>query len=312
MAEANWTSVSEFVLLGLSERQDLQPLIIAVILVTYLLNLVGNSMLVGLVWTDPQLCSPMYFLLSQLSMVDMGVVSITLPQALVQTLSQHWVIPFSSCLAQLFFYLLVVNMEGYLLAAMAYDRYVAVCDPLRYAAVVTRSLCLKMVAASWAVVIPHSLLHAVMTAQLRYCGNRLQHFFCHQQSLLRLSCTRPFVHEMVVSTQGVLVVLGPFAFILASYARIGVAVARLRSAQALRKALSTCGSHLTVVFLKYGSVAWLYFHPDSSNIPGQKQPVTFFYTAVVPTLNPLIYSLRNKDVAAALARAKRKVLARFT
>ncbi|XP_006113946.2 olfactory receptor 1J1-like [Pelodiscus sinensis] len=308
MAEANWTSVSEFVLLGLSERQDMQPLIIAVLLGTYLVNLVGNSMLVGLVWTDPQLRSPMYFLLSQLSMVDMGMVSIILPQALVHTLSQHWAIPFTSCMAQLFILLAVGNMENYLLAAMAYDRYVAVCNPLRYAAVVTRSLCLKMAAAFWVVVISHALLHTVMTAQLRYCGNRLQNFFCHLKFLLRLPCTRPVINELVVSTAGALVTLAPLTFIVASYARIGVAVARLRSVQALRKALSTCGSHLTVVFLTYSLMLWLYFHPDSIKIQGHDQQVTFLYTAVVPTLNPLIYSLRNKDVAAALRRAKRKVL----
>nr|XP_006113090.1 olfactory receptor 1361-like [Pelodiscus sinensis] len=309
MAEANWTSVSEFVLLGLSERQDLQPLIFAGLLATYLVNLVGNSMLLVLIWADPQLASPMYFLLSQLAMVDMGLASITLPQALVNTLSQHRVIPFASCLAQLFLYLAVDNMEGYLLAIMAYDRYMAVCDPLRYAAVVTRSLCLKMAAASLAVVISHGLLHAVMTARLRYCGNSVQHFFCDVPPLLRLSCTRPVASELVISTQGVFVVVAPFVFILASYVRIGVAVARLRSAQALRKALSTCGSHLTVVLLTYGSVAWLYFHPDSSTTQGQKQQVTFLYTSVVPTLNPLIYSLRNKDVAAALRRVRRRVLA---
>uniref|UniRef100_K7EXY4 Olfactory receptor n=1 Tax=Pelodiscus sinensis TaxID=13735 RepID=K7EXY4_PELSI len=307
MAEANWTSVSEFVLLGLSERQDLQPLIFAGLLATYLVNLVGNSMLLVLIWADPQLASPMYFLLSQLAMVDMGLASITLPQALVNTLSQHRVIPFASCLAQLFLYLAVDNMEGYLLAIMAYDRYMAVCDPLRYAAVVTRSLCLKMAAASLAVVISHGLLHAVMTARLRYCGNSVQHFFCDVPPLLRLSCTRPVASELVISTQGVFVVVAPFVFILASYVRIGVAVARLRSAQALRKALSTCGSHLTVVLLTYGSVAWLYFHPDSSTTQGQKQQVTFLYTSVVPTLNPLIYSLRNKDVAAALRRVRRRV-----
>ncbi|XP_075771005.1 olfactory receptor 1J1-like [Pelodiscus sinensis] len=250
----------------------------------------------------------MYFLLSQLSMVDIGLVSIILPQALVHTLSQHRAIPFVSCMAQLFSYMVVVNMEGYLLAAMAYDRYLAVCDPLRYAAVVTRSLCLKMAAASLAVVIPHGLLHTIMAAQLRYCGNRLQHFLCHMQSLMSLSCTRPVTKELVVSTEGVLVVGAPFAFILASYTRIGVAVARLRSAQALHKALSTCGSHLTVVTLTYSTVVWLYYHADSSNTPGQKQQVTFLYTSVVPTLNPLIYSLRNKDVAAALRRAKRKAL----
>ncbi|XP_006111726.2 olfactory receptor 2G3-like [Pelodiscus sinensis] len=281
MDDANWTSVSEFV---------------------------ANSMLVGLVWTDPQLHSPMYFFISQLSMVDMGMVSIILPQALVHALTQHRTMPFASCMAQLFIYVAVFNMEGYLLAAMAYDRYVAVCNPLRYAAVVTRSLCLKMVAASLAVVIPHALLHTVMAAQLRYCSNHLQHFLCHMQSLMSLSCTRSISKELVVSIEGVLVVGAPPTFILVSYIFIGVAVARLRSAQAVRKALSTCSSHLTVATLTYGTVIWVYFHPDSGNTPGQKQQVTFLYTSVVPTLNPLIYSLRNKDVAAALRRAKRKVL----
>uniref|UniRef100_K7F2B3 G-protein coupled receptors family 1 profile domain-containing protein n=1 Tax=Pelodiscus sinensis TaxID=13735 RepID=K7F2B3_PELSI len=276
MAETNWTSISEFMLLGLSERQDLQQLIFAGFLVTYLLNLVGNSMLVGLVWTDPQLHSPMYFLISQLSMVDIGMVSIILPQALVHTLSQHWAIPFTSCA--------VGNMEGFLLAA----------------------LCLKMAAAFWVVVISHALLHTVMAARLRYCSNRLQNFFCNLQLLLRLPCTRPFANEMVISTVSLLVTVVPFTFILVSYARIGVTVVRLRSAQVLHKALSTCSSHLTVVLLMYGSVLWFYLHPDSSNTP-HKQQVTFFYTSVVPTLNPLIYSLRNKDVAAALRRAKKKL-----
>ncbi|XP_075770997.1 olfactory receptor-like protein DTMT [Pelodiscus sinensis] len=307
MAEANWTSISEFVLLGLSERQDLQQLIFAGFLVTYLLNLAGNSMLVGLVWTDPQLHSPMYFLLSQLSMVDMGLVSIILPQALVHTLTQHRAIPFASCMAQLFILLAVGNMQDFLLAAMAYDRYMAICNPLRYAAVVTRFLCLKIVAASWVVVILHALLHAVMAARLRYCSNRLQNFFCNLQLLLRLPCTRPFANEMVISTVSLLVTVVPFTFILVSYACIGVTVVRLRSAQVLHKALSTCSSHLTVVLLMYGSELWFYLHPDSSNSP-HKQQVTFFYTSVVPTLNPLIYSLRNKDVAAALRRAKMKVL----
>uniref|UniRef100_K7FTY0 G-protein coupled receptors family 1 profile domain-containing protein n=1 Tax=Pelodiscus sinensis TaxID=13735 RepID=K7FTY0_PELSI len=270
-----------------SQQPRFHLLIRAVFLLTYLVNLAGNSMLVGLVWADPQLHSPMYFFLSQLAVLDMGLVCITLPQALVHALTQHRAIPFARCMAQLFIYLSVSTMEGCLLAA----------------------LCLKIVAASWAVVIPHALLHSVMTARLRYCSNRLPHYFCHLQSLLRLSCTRPFVNELVLFTEATLVVGTPCAIILASYVCIGVAVGRLRSAQALRKALSTCGSHLTVVLLTYGTVAWLYFHPDSSNTPGQKQQVTFFYTSVVPTLNPLIYSLRNKDVAAALRRVKRKVLA---
>ncbi|EMP26556.1 olfactory receptor 1L6 [Chelonia mydas] len=312
MDHANWTSVSEFVLLGLSERRDLKPLIFAGLLTTYLVNLAGNSLLLGAVWADPQLRSPMYFLLSQLAVLDMSLASITLPQALVHALTQHRAIPFASCMAQLFLFMAVGNMGGYLLAAMAYDRYVAICNPLRYAAVVTRPLCLKMAAASCAVVIPHSLLHTIMATQLRYCSHYLQHFFCDLPPLLHLSCTRPFSNELAAFTEGVLVVLAPFIFILASYACIGVTVGRLRSAHGLRKALSTCSSHLTVVTLFYGSVAWIYFRPASSYVQERDQQVAIVYTAVAPALNPLIYSLRNKDVAAALRRVRRKVLARGT
>uniref|UniRef100_A0A8C8SN18 Olfactory receptor n=1 Tax=Pelusios castaneus TaxID=367368 RepID=A0A8C8SN18_9SAUR len=312
MGNANWTSISEFVLLGLSERRDLKSLIFTGLLATYLVNLVGNSLLLGAVWADPQLRSPMYFLLSQLAVVDVSFASITLPQALVQVLSQHRAIPFISCMAQLFIFMAVGNMEGYLLAIMAYDRYVAICDPLRYAAVVTRPLCLKMAAVSWAVVIPHSLLHTVMAARLHYCSNHLQHFFCDLPPLLHLSCTRPFSNELAAFTEGILVVLAPFVFILASYIRIGVTVGRLRSVHGLRKALSTCGSHLTVVTLFYGTVAWICFRPASSYAQTRDQQVAIFYTAVAPALNPLIYSLRNKEVSAALRRAGRKVLDRGT
>uniref|UniRef100_K7G4N0 G-protein coupled receptors family 1 profile domain-containing protein n=1 Tax=Pelodiscus sinensis TaxID=13735 RepID=K7G4N0_PELSI len=302
MDEGNWTSVSEFVLLGLSKEQDL--LIVVVLLVTYLVNLAGNSLLLGLVVTDPQLCSPMYFLLSHLAVVDMSFASISLPQALVHALTQHRAISFTSCMAQLFMYFSVGNMENYLLAALYWDRYNGVTGTLGFPdrLMENHRRCLKMVAASWAVVIPHALLYTVMAAKLSYCGNRLQHFFCDLPPLLLLSCTRPLTIELVLSTEGVLVALGPFAFILASYVRIGVAVARLRSAQGLRKALSTCSSHLIVVLLFYGTVVWPYFRPDSSDAEGHDQQVTFFYTAVAPALNPLIYSLRNKDVAAALRR----------
>ncbi|XP_075771187.1 olfactory receptor 1f45-like [Pelodiscus sinensis] len=308
MDEANWTSVSEFVFSGVSDRQDLQPLIFAGLLATYLVNVIGNSMLLVLMWTNPQLRTPMYFLLSQLALVDMGMVSVILPQALVHILTQHRAISFTSCMVQLFICVVVGNMEGYLLAAMAYDRYVAVCNPLRYAAVVTRSLCLKMVVGSWVVVLLHALLYTVMAARLRYCGNRLQHFFCDLPPLLYLSCTRPITIELVINTEGILLVLAPFTFILASYVRIGVAVARLRSAQGLRKALSTCGSHLTVVILFYGTVTSPYFYPDTSDTQEKDRVAAVFYTAVAPALNPLIYSLRNKDVAAALKRTGRKVL----
>uniref|UniRef100_K7F2Q6 Olfactory receptor 2D2-like n=1 Tax=Pelodiscus sinensis TaxID=13735 RepID=K7F2Q6_PELSI len=295
MDEVNWTSISEFVFSDVSDQQDLQLLIFAGLLATYLVNIVGNSMLFVLMWANPQLRTPMYFLLSQLALVDMGTVSAILPQALVHMLTQHRAISFTSCMVQLFIWLSMGNMGSYLLAA-----------------VVTWSLCLKMVAGSWVVVLLHALLDTVMAARLRYCGNRLQHFFCDLPPLLVLSCTRPITIitiEMVIFTEGVLVMLTPFAFIVASYVRIGVAVARLRSAQGLRKALVTCGSHLTVLILFYSTATSPYIYPDSSDTKEKDRVAAVFYTAVAPALNPLIYSLRNKDVAAALRRTGRKILA---
>ncbi|XP_014426065.2 olfactory receptor 1J1 [Pelodiscus sinensis] len=309
MDEANWTSISEFVFSGVSDRQDLQPLIFAGLLATYLVNIVGNFMLLVLMWTNPQLRTPMYFLLSQLAIVDMGTVSVILPEALVHVLNKHRAISFTNCMVQLFIWLSMGNMGSYLLAAMAYDRYVAVCNPLRYATVVTQSLCLKMVAGSWVVVLLHALLDTVMVARLRYCGNHLQLFFCDLPPLLLLSCTRPITIELVIYTEGVLVMMTPFAFIVSSYIRIGLAVARLRSAEGLRKALVTCSSHLTVVILFYSTATSPYVYSDSSDTKENERVAAVFYTAVAPALNPLIYSLRNKDVAAALRRTGRKILA---
>ncbi|KYO45352.1 olfactory receptor 1C1-like [Alligator mississippiensis] len=298
MDRNNETSVLRFILLGLSECQDLQPLIFLGLLAVYLVNVVSNSLLLAVVWFDAQFSSPMYFLLGQLALVDMSFATITVPQALVHALTQHRDIPFTSCMAQMFLFLAAGNMESYLLAIMAYDRYVAICHPLHYTTVVTQPLCLKMVGASWVVVSLHALLHTVLASQIHYCSNHLGHFFCDLPPLFRLSCTQPFLNEMVAFTEGPLEILSPLAFILTSYARIGATMFHLRSTSGLCKALSTCGSHLMVVILFYGTVVWLYFRPSSSYDLARDQQVALFYTVVAPALNPLIYSLRNKEVPA--------------
>ncbi|XP_006266388.1 olfactory receptor 1361 [Alligator mississippiensis] len=309
MEGINETTVSEFILLGVSERRDLQPLIFAGLLATYLVNVMSNALLLGAVWIDSQLHSPMYFLLSHLAVVDVSFASITIPQALVHSLTQNQAISYSRCMAQVFLFLCTGNMEGYLLAIMAFDRYMAICNPLSYAAVVTRALCLKMVGTSCVMVTLNSLLHTTLVARLHYCSNRLAHFFCDLPTLMRLSCTRPFLNEMALFTEGVISVLSPFVFILASYALIGVSLCHQHSVSQLRKALSTCGSHLTVVLLFYGTVAWLYFRPAASFDLFRDRMMALFYTVVAPALNPLIYSLRNKEVLSAIRRAWRKVLA---
>ncbi|XP_045877767.1 olfactory receptor 1361-like [Meles meles] len=307
MATRNRTEVTEFVLLGLSSWPEMQPVIFGIVLAMYLVALMGNALLIIVAFSDPRLQTPMYFLLSQLSFIDMFLTTITVPQMLVHTLSASRTISFNCCMIQLFFFMAVGSMEGHLLAAMAYDRYVAICDPLRYSAIISRNLCLRITLTSWVVVSLNSLLYSVLVTRLTFCDNQVTHFFCDITPLLKLSCTRPVVNEMLIFTEGVAVVVSPFFFILGSYAHIGIAIVRMHSVSALRKALSTCSSHILVVLLLYGSVIRMYLRPSSSYDLDQDRQVAIFYTVVTPMLNPLIYSLRNQEVKGALRRLFRKL-----
>ncbi|XP_060246569.1 olfactory receptor 1J21-like [Meriones unguiculatus] len=307
MATRNRTEVTEFVLLGLSSRPEMQPVIFGVVLTMYLTAVLGNTLLVLVACSDPRLQTPMYFLLSQLSLIDISLTTITVPQMLVHTLSVNRTISYNRCMVQLFSFMAVGSMEGHLLAAMAYDRYVAICDPLRYSAIVSRNLCLRITLTSWAVVSLNSLLYSMLVTRLSFCGNQLTHFFCDITPLLKLSCTRPMVNEMLIFTEGVAVVVSPFFFIFGSYVRIGMAIAHTHSVAALSKALSTCGSHILVVLLLYGSVIHMYLKPTSTYDLDQDRQVAIFYTVVTPMLNPLIYSLRNQEVKGALRRLFRKL-----
>ncbi|KAM8801402.1 olfactory receptor 12D1-like [Rhynchonycteris naso] len=306
MATRNRTEVTDFVLLGLSNWPEVQPVIFGIVLVMYLVAIIGNTLLVVVAFSDPKLQTPMYFLLGQLSCIDIFLTTITIPQMLVHTLSVTKTISFNHCMLQLFFFMAVGSMEGHLLAAMAYDRYVAICDPLRYSAIISRRFCLHITLTSWVVVSLNSLLYSVLVTRLTFCGNQVTHFFCDITPLLKLSCTRPVVNEMLIFTEGVAVVVSPFFFILGSYARIGVAIVRMHSVAALRKALATCGSHILVVLLLYGSVIRMYLRSSSSYDLDQDRQVAIFYTVVTPMLNPLIYSLRNQEVKEALQRLSRK------
>ncbi|NP_001000391.1 olfactory receptor Olr423 [Rattus norvegicus] len=307
MATKNKTEVTEFVLLGLSSRPEIQPIIFGVVLIMYLMTVLGNILLVVVACSDPMLQTPMYFLLSQLSIIDISLTTITVPQMLVHTLSMDRSISYNCCMTQLFFFMAVGSMEVYLLGTMAYDRYVAICDPLRYSAIVSHSLCLRITLTSWVIVSLNSLLYSVLVTRLTFCGNQVTHFFCDITPLLKLSCTRPVVNEMLIFTEGVVVVGSPFFFIWGSYIRIGITIAHMHSFAALRKALSTCSSHILVVLLLFGSLARMYLKPSSSYDLDQDRQVAVFYTLITPMLNPLIYSLRNQDVKGALWRLFRKL-----
>uniref|UniRef100_A0A8D1ICE3 G-protein coupled receptors family 1 profile domain-containing protein n=2 Tax=Sus scrofa TaxID=9823 RepID=A0A8D1ICE3_PIG len=275
------TEVTEFVLLGLSIWPEMQPVIFGIVLTMYLVAVMGNSLLVIVALSDPKLQTPMCFLLSHLSFIDIFLTSITVPQMLAHMLSGNRTISFNCCLIQLFFFMAVGSMEGHLLVAMAYNHYVAICDTLRYSASISCLLCLCITLTSWVVISLNSLLFSVLVPRSTFCGNQVTHFFCDITPLLKLSCTRPVVNEMLIFTEGVAVVVSPFFFIL-------VAV--------LRKALSTCSSHILVVLLLYGSVIRMYLRPSSSYDLDQDRQVAIFYTVVTPMLNPLIYSLRNQEV----------------
>ncbi|XP_043836824.1 olfactory receptor 1361-like [Dromiciops gliroides] len=307
MDTRNWTEVTEFLLLGLSNRPEMQPIISGVILSMYMVAVTGNTMLIIVACTDPKLQAPMYFLLSQLSFIDILLTTVIVPQMLVQTMTGFQTIPFKNCITQLFFFMAIGSMEGHLLAAMAYDRYVAICKPLHYSAIVTRSLCLRITLTSWLVVSLNSLLYSMLAAQLTFCGNQVTHFFCDITPLLKLSCTRPMINEMLIFTEGAAIVISPFFFILASYIRIGAAIAHLHSATALKKTMSTCSSHILVVLLLYGSVIRMYLRPSTSYDLDQDKQVAIFYTVVTPMLNPMIYSLRNQEVKDALRRLWKKI-----
>nr|XP_014696169.1 olfactory receptor 1L3-like [Equus asinus] len=230
----------------------------------------------------------MYFLLSQLSFIDIFLTTITVPQMLVHMLPVNRTISFNCCIIQLFFFMTVGSMEGHLLAAMAYDRCAAICDPLRYSAIISHRLCLRITLTSWVVVSLNSLLYSVLVTRLTFCGNEVTHFFCDITPLLKLSCTLPVVNEMLIFTEGVAVVVSPFFFILGSYARTGVAIVRMHSVAVLHKALSTRSSHVMVVLLLYGSVIRMYLRPSSSYDLDQDRHIAIFYTVVTPMLNPLI------------------------
>uniref|UniRef100_UPI003753E857 consOR2 n=1 Tax=synthetic construct TaxID=32630 RepID=UPI003753E857 len=301
--EENQTSSTDFILLGLFDHPRLELLLFVLILLIYLLALLGNGLIILLIHLDSRLHTPMYFFLSQLSLMDLCYTSTTVPKMLVNLLSGDKTISFAGCGAQLFLYLTLGGTECLLLAVMAYDRYVAICHPLRYPVLMNPRVCLLLAAGSWLLGSLDSLIHTVLTLSLPFCGSReINHFFCEVPALLKLACADTSLNETVMFVCCVLMLLIPLSLILVSYGRILLAVLRMQSAEGRRKAFSTCSSHLTVVGLFYGAAIYMYLQPKSYHSPEQDKVVSLFYTILTPMLNPLIYSLRNKEVKGALRR----------
>ncbi|XP_049753202.1 olfactory receptor 1J4-like [Elephas maximus indicus] len=303
----NQSSVSEFLLLGLPIRLEQQAMFFALFLGMYLTTVLGNLLIILLIRLDSRLHTPMYFFLSHLALTDVSFSSVTVPKMLMNMHTQDQSIPYAGCVTQMYFFIFFGCIDNLLLGVMAYDRYVAICHPLHYTAIMRENLCFSLVAGSWLFSCSSAMSHTLSLARLSFCGdNTIPHFFCDLAALLKLSCSDTSINALVIFTVGALGIIIPLTGILVSYVRIGVSILRVPSAKGICKALSTCGSHLSVVFLFYGTIMVLYIFPSSNNSNDKDITASVMYTVVTPMLNPFIYSLRNRDMKGALGRLFRR------
>ncbi|KAM4694461.1 olfactory receptor 2D2-like [Discoglossus pictus] len=298
MQRRNQSTVREIILLGLSSDPNLQLLLFPMFLIIYMITLTGNVLLIVAVRLDHRLHSPMYIFLTNLSLMDICYTSIIVPKMLVDLNSLKKSISFNGCIAQMFFYLFMGESECVILAFMSYDRFVAICNPLRYNMIMNKMTCVKIITGSWTTGCIISLIDIFFTYSLTFCGpNIMNHFFCEGPLLLEMSCSDIALNNIVKLVGSTILLLIPFFIILLSYIKIISAVTRINSGR--NKAFSTCVSHLIVVVLFYGTAIFMYMAPR--NLAGATDKiVSVFYTIITPMLNPLIYSLRNRDVHRAL------------
>ncbi|XP_004471146.1 olfactory receptor 5P55-like [Dasypus novemcinctus] len=297
----NHTTVTRFILLGFTDQADKKQLLFAIFLLIYSTTVVGNLGMIDLIRTSSALHTPMYFLLSALSFIDICNSSVFTPQLLISFLSTDKSISFAGCVAQMALMCIHGTGECLLLAIMAYDRYVAICHPLLYHSIMSKRLCVQLVVVTYAGGVFISAIQTGNAFSLPFCGpNTIDHYFCDIPPLLQLACSDTTVTNIILLFFSALATVPTVSVILVSYAYILVTIWRMRSLEAQHKALSTCASHLTALFLFYGSVFLVYVHPSPESASAYNKVLSVFYTIVIPMLNPLVYSLRNKDVKAAI------------
>ncbi|XP_007522427.1 olfactory receptor-like protein OLF3 [Erinaceus europaeus] len=301
------TWMSDFILLGLSSVWGTQIFLFVLILSMYLVTVVGNVLIILLIRLDSRLHTPMYFFLSVLSFVDLCYSTSIAPQMLVHLLSTRKSISFYSCVFQLYISLAMGGSEFFLLGAMAYDRYVAVCHPLHYMVIMHTGLCLSLTACCLVTGFTNSLMETIITFRLPLCHHVINHFTCETLAVLRLACVDISFNKAMVAFSGFVVIMLPCSLVLFSYGKIVVAILSIRSTQGRSKAFGTCASHLTVVSMCFGASIFTYLGPRSASSSEQEKMVALFYALVAPMLNPLIYSLRNKEVIAALHKVLEKI-----
>ncbi|XP_053120461.1 olfactory receptor 5V1-like [Hemicordylus capensis] len=299
----NQTSVTEFILLGFINIKQGQSFFFILFLTMYTICFLGNSLIITVTLLNQSLHTPMYFFLGNLSFLDICYISVTVPKMLADLQAPSPSISFMGCAAQLYFLVALVGTEGFLLASMALDRYFAICCPLVYTRLMNKYTCLQLATLSWTCGFLNAALHTALTFRLSFCrSNGIGHFFCDIPPLLSISCSDTSANEVTLLTVGVFVGLSPFFFTLVSYAFILHAILSHRQKGQRHKAISTCASHLTVVILFYGSSIFTYVCPTSSYSLEKDQLVGVLYSVLTPTLNPLIYSLRNKEVKVAMKK----------
>ncbi|KAM7140922.1 LOW QUALITY PROTEIN: olfactory receptor 7A10-like [Molossus nigricans] len=302
MEPGNSTQISEFLLLGLSQALELQPLIFGLFFSMYLITVFGNLLIILAVCSDSHLHTPMYFFLSNLSFVDICFTSTTIPKMLVNIQTQSKTITFEGCITQMYFYILFAVLDNFVLTAMAYDRFVAICHPLHYMIIMNPWLCGLLILVSWIMSALNSLLESLMVLGLPLLNLEVPQFFCELNQMIQLACSDTFLNNIIMYFSAGLLGGGPLAGILYSYSKIISSICGIPSAQGKYKAFSTCASHLSVVLLFYGTSLGVYLSSAATHNAHSSATASVMYTVVTPMLNPFIYSLKNKDIKRALER----------
>uniref|UniRef100_A0A8C4WFB2 Olfactory receptor n=1 Tax=Gopherus evgoodei TaxID=1825980 RepID=A0A8C4WFB2_9SAUR len=310
MKGRNQSTAIEFILLGFSGLSNLPVLLFVLVLITYMIILLGNALIVLITFTDPALHTPMYFFLRNLSFLEICYTSVTIPEMLVNLLTREKTISFSSCAAQMYFLISLGGTECCLLTLMAYDRYVAICRPLVYTAIMNKGVCIQLVVGSWITGFLAMIIIIILMSQLIFCGpTEINSFFCDFIPVIKLSCSDLHVLKVVAFICSSVFSVIPFILTLTSYICIIITILRIPSTTGKQKAFSTCSSHLIVVTIYYGTLIIAYMLPKTDTLRNLNKIFSVFYTVVTPLLNPLIYSLRNKEVKEALRKALSKCVA---
>ncbi|XP_045667981.1 olfactory receptor-like protein OLF4 [Ursus americanus] len=303
MEQGNQSQMSEFVLLGLSEEAKLQPLLFWLFLSMYLVTSSGNLFIILAIVTDSRLHTPMYFFLANLSFSDICFTSTTVPKMLLNIQTQRKVITYAGCITQMFFLMLLAGLDNFLLTVMAYDRFVAICHPLHYTVIMNPKFCCILLLVCWVLSVFGSLLHGLMVLKLSFCTQiEIPHFFCELNQVIQLACSDTFFNNLVIYLESGLLGVLPLIGILFSYSRIVTSILKISSSGGKYKAFSTCGSHLLVVSLFYGTSFGVYLSSAASQNSRTTAVASVMYMVVTPMLNPFIYGLRNRDIKLALIK----------